>query len=410
MASVGSSSVTRIASLRAVFTAMLRNGPVSRAELARLTGLSKQTTSEIVRVLEDAGWIRLSGCTQGAVGRRATTYELDQNCAFVLGVDLGGTKIHVALANLLGTIVTETTEPTDTRGGRHVVRQVRDSALELARQIGIAPTLIRAGTMGSPGVVQPGTGRVHLAPNIPDFDRFDVVGALSEALGFTIGIENDVNLATLGERQHATRRDVLDMAFIALGTGIGMGIIANGQLVQGSRGGAGEIAYLPLGGDPFDSRGFVLGTLETSVGAGSIVERYRRSGGNSALDVRGIFDRLEAGDAAAEGTIDEVARLLAQTIMVVRAVLDPQIVVLGGSIGARPELVDRVHRLASRFVGEHPSIEVSLFGNRAALIGAVELALRSLHRSLFEPVGPHAGRSPSMHAPALPSPTPGGSP
>jgi hypothetical protein len=96
---------------------MLKNGPVSRTELPRLTRLSKQTTSEIARALEDAGWIRLCGQIQGPVGRRATTYELDESNAFVVGVDLCGTKINVALAGLLGNIIGEATLPTDRRSG-----------------------------------------------------------------------------------------------------------------------------------------------------------------------------------------------------------------------------------------------------------------------------------------------------
>ncbi|MBL8571302.1 MAG: ROK family transcriptional regulator [Phreatobacter sp.] len=370
-----------------MFAAMLEKGAVSRAELSRLTGLSKQTTSEIAKVLEGAGWIRLCGQTQGAVGRRATTYELDERSAYVVGVDLGGTKVNVAVASLLGTIVGEATLATDRRGGLHVVRQIKDVMLDVAAKGGVDPSLIRCGAVGSPGVVQPATGQIHLAPNIPGLDVIDVAGELGRALGFPVVIENDVNVAAVGERQQGERRHVMDMAFIALGTGIGMGIVANGQLIQGSRGGAGEIAYLPIGGDPFDSRGFRLGTLETAIGSAAIVDRFRSLGGE-ADDVRGVFDRLDAGDPAAAMTIDETARIFVHAIMAVRAVLDPEIIVLGGSIGARAELLERVRTLAARFLGSRPAIEKSLLGSRAVLVGAVELAVSSLQRSLFDPFAP----------------------
>src|SRR3712207_5741272 len=99
--------MVRQASLRAVLQAVLKQGPVSRAELARITGLSKQTTSEVVRALEQNGWLRVRGQTQGGIGRSAITYEADATNALVLGVDLGGTKIHAVLANLLGEIASE---------------------------------------------------------------------------------------------------------------------------------------------------------------------------------------------------------------------------------------------------------------------------------------------------------------
>src|SRR5262245_22389645 len=99
-----SAPLTRQITSRAVLRAILENGPMSRAELARVTGLSKQTMSEIVRDLEDEGWLRINGRTQGAIGRSAVTYELEPRKAFVFGVDVGGTKIHAALADLGGSI------------------------------------------------------------------------------------------------------------------------------------------------------------------------------------------------------------------------------------------------------------------------------------------------------------------
>ncbi|MHB2169610.1 ROK family protein [Alsobacter sp. R-9] len=381
MTETPSSSLLRQNSLRAVFEVMLDRGPISRAELARVTGLSKQTASEVVRDLESGGWIRPTGQTHGSVGRSATTFELQENRAFVLGADLGGTKVHVALANLLGAIVGQSTEPTDPRGGEHVVRQIKSMMLEIARTAGVDPSRVRYGAIGSPGVFDPDTGHIDIAPNIPGLDRIDVREALQEALGCPVAVENDVNLAALGERWRGCARDVKSFVFVALGTGVGMGIVADGRLVRGARGAAGEIAYLPLGSDPFDARGYRLGTFESAVGSVSIAERYRAMGGDPALDVRGIFDRIAAGDAAAEATIDEVARLMTQAIMAIKALLDPELVVLGGSIGCRPELVARIQALATRFVGPSPKIAASALGSGSTLMGALEMGLGWLHAS-----------------------------
>lgn len=370
-------------SVRAVVEALMRAGALSRAELARLTGLSKQTASEVVRELETDGWIRKSGQTQGQVGRSATTYEIDVRRGYVLGVDLGGTKVHVALADLAGAIVSEEVQATDRRGGVHVIDQIRAMSARAAAAAGADHGRIHCGAMGSPGVFQPGTGRINIAPNIKGLDEIDVAGALRERLGFDVAVENDVNLAAVGERWRGCCREAGTFAFVALGTGIGMGVMADGRLVRGARGGAGEIAYLPLGGDPFDARGYRLGTLESAIGSVAILDRYHGLGGADAADVRAVFERLNAGDLAARTTVDEVTRLLAQALMAVRAVLDPELIVLGGSIGARPELIEAVRLLLERFMPEPLRVEASPLGSRATIVGAVGTALSALYDTVF---------------------------
>lgn len=368
--------------------AMLRHGPVSRAELSRITGLSKQTTSEVVRVLMADGWARVHGQVQGAVGRSAVTYELRDEVAVVLSIDLGGTKLHVALANLGGTIIGELVERTDRRGGEHLVQQLGAMADRLLQQAGVPPGALHAAAVGSPGVFDPQTGRILFAPNIAGLDQMDVAGALAQRLGCAVQVENDVNLAALGEQWQGCCREARSFAFVALGTGIGMGLVADGRLLRGARGAAGEIAYLPLGGDPFDSRGYRLGTLENAVGSVAILDRYHGLGGPPAADVRAVFDRLEQGDQAAATTLDEIARLLAQACMAVRAIMDPERIVFGGSIGAQAPLLDRVRVLLARHMPDPIVVEVSALGPRAAIMGGVGLAVSRLQERLLGSAAP----------------------
>src|SRR5438874_2675110 len=206
-----SSPVARQQSVRLVVERLLRDRSVSRAEIARSTGLSKQTISEVMRELERDGWVHEDGQIQGTVGRSAVTYALRPDAACVLGID--------------------------------------------------------------------------------------------------IAIENDVNLAAIGEHWRGNSRKARTFAFVALGTGIGMGIFADGHLIRGARGAAGEVAYLPLGGDPYDTRGQRLGTLETAIGSAGIIERYIGLGGAPGSTVRDVLDRLET-DEAARITIDEVGRVV----------------------------------------------------------------------------------------------------
>lgn len=372
----------RLSSVRLVIERLLRDGATSRAEISRATGLSKQTISEVMRTLEREGWVREDGQMQGAVGRTAVTYALRPDAAFVLGIDLGGTKLDVALADLGGTIVAERVEPTDKAGGRAVVAQIGRIADDMIASAGIERTRLRGAVMGSPGIVEPTSGAITIAPNIPGLDRFNVRAALAATLGIDVAIENDVNLAAIGEHWRGSSRGERNFVFVAIGTGIGMGIFCDGQLIRGARGAAGEIAYLPVGGDPFDARGHTLGTLESAIGSAAISDRYAGLGGPAGTPVRAIFDSLPE-DARASLALDETARTIAAALLAVHAVLDPQRVVLGGSIGARIELKERIDVYLARCMPQPVPLVVSALGSRATLIGAIGSAIDGVHHALF---------------------------
>jgi len=382
----------RQATFRSVLEILLRDGPVSRAEIARRTGLSKQTISDVMRDLEQHEWVEEHGLSQGAIGRSALNYCIRARSAFALAVDLGGTKLHVALVDITGQIVSEATEPTDAQGGIQVVRQIGRLTTSLLREAGADRSAVRVGVMGSPGVVNPSTGGITIAPNIPGLDRIDVAAALASELGFPVALENDVNLAAVGEGWRGDNGGARTFAFIAIGTGIGLGLVADGRLIRGAHGAAGEIAYLPVGGDPFDARNFRLGTLESAIHSAAISERYAGHGG-APMTVRDIFAALEAGDEAARATLEEVARIVALAVLSVSSLIDPELVVFGGSIGSRPELLAEIDRALARCMASPTRTAISSLGARATLIGAIGTGLDRLHESLFG-IGPSLGAAP----------------
>jgi predicted NBD/HSP70 family sugar kinase len=390
--------LARQLSVGAVVDWIIHRGPVSRAAVAKATGLSKQTVSEVVRALEVEGWVRPIGRTSGSVGRAATTYEICPDAAFVVGVDLGGTKVHGAIANLACEVVADASEPTDERGGRAVVKQIAALVARLARRAGVGRDRVRLAALGSPGVLDPASGAIRLAPNIPGFDGFDVVGALRDGLGTEVIVENDVNIAAIGEQWLGKAKGKSTFAFLALGTGFGMGVLSDGKLMRGAHGAAGEIAYLPIGGDPFDPATREHGTLEAAVAAAGIVRRYRAAGGETAATVREIFDRMAAGDPVAAATIAETARLIALTALTVATLLDPEMIVLGGSIGSRAELVAKVRELLAGCMPAPVPVEASALGNRAGIVGALAVAINNVHNGLFGP----AGLPKALALPALP--------
>jgi predicted NBD/HSP70 family sugar kinase len=379
-----SSSTARQTTLRTVMRAVWDQGPISRAELARATGLSKQTMSEVVRELEEGAWLRETGRTQGNVGRSAVNYEINARRTLVFGVDLGGTKIRAALANMAGSIVNETVETTDPRGGMHVIDQIARLSTTLAGGAGVDTRTIRVGVVGIPGAFNPRTKRLIMVPNIADFEQLAFEEELGARVGFQIVAGNDVNMAAKGEQWLGEGRSSDSFVFVALGTGIGMGIINERKIVRGARGAAGEVSTLPIGADPYDARTFKSGALESAIGSAAICARYECLGGQPNLSVRDIFDRVVQEDPIAIATIDEVARTLAQSVLAVAAVLDPEKIIFGGSVGARAELVDRVVHHLARCMPDPVDCTISRLGSRAGLFGTIATALERLREILFE--------------------------
>lgn len=348
-----------------------------------MTGLSKQTTSEVIDAFGKQGLVEPIGKTSGNIGRTAVLYELNPDSGYVLGVDLGGTKVTVAIADISSKVLAETTEPTNPRGGAAVLDQIAKLGHGLARDVNTHPSRIRSIVIGTPGVMNSKSGSIALAPNIADLGQMDVVGFLKEKLGSTVVIENDVNLALLGEIWQGCAQNFANVAFIALGTGVGLGHCVDGRLVRGENGAAGEIGYLPIGGDPFRPVALNQGCLEYEAGAAGIMRRYLEAGGHAVEDVLSIFERMASGDTSATKVINATARLMALATATVIATTDPKLIVFGGSIGSRTEFVERVSQELSRILPRTIELSASWLGNRAGVVGALAVALSRLHEDLF---------------------------
>ena len=300
---------------------------------------------------------------------------------YCIGADLGGTKLAAAMADARGRIVAELTEPTDPRGAAHVAEQIAACADKLAQAVGIEVTRARHVMVGIPGAIDPGTGRVSLTPNIAGLEDFDVLGFLRGRFGPDVAIENDVNLAMLGEQALGCASRCRNAAFLALGTGAGLGLLIDDKLFRGAHGAAGEIADLPIGRNPTAPMPSATGTFELEVGSVAIVNRYRRHSGTAAVTVRDIFKLLEQGDPVAASVLDTTARWVALAVVTLQSLLDLELIVFGGSIGVRPELYERVQRVLPALFSRPITIAPSRLGDRAGLIGAVCAATRALRES-----------------------------
>lgn len=289
---------------------------------------------------------------------------------YCFAADLGGTKLAAAIADERGRIVAELTEPTDPRGAAGVAEQLVACADQLARSCGIDAAQIRQVMVGVPGAVDPRTGRISLIPNIAGLDEFDLLGYLRGRFGARVAIENDVNLAMLGEHALGCANRCRNAAFLALGTGAGLGLLIGERLFRGAHGAAGEIADMPIRQDPARQIPSGAGTFELEVGSIAIMDRYRREGGDSAASVRDIFELLARGDDVATRVLDTTARWVAIAVVTLQSLLDLELIVFGGSIGVRPELYERVRELLPSLCARPISIAPSQLGDRAGLVGA----------------------------------------
>ena len=307
---------------------------------------------------------------------------MTRETAYCFAADLGGTKLAAAIADAHGRIVVELTEPTDPRGAAYVAEQIAACADKLAQTAGIDVTQARHVMVGIPGAIDPRTGRVSLTPNIAGLEDFDVLGFLRGRFGADVAIENDVNLAMLGEHALGCAGHCRNAAFLSLGTGAGLGLLIDNKLFRGARGSAGEIADLPIGRNPTSQLPSAGGTFELEVGSLAIVDRYRHQGGTAAATVRDIFELLEQGDAVAASVLDTTAHWVALAVVTLQSLLDLELIVFGGSIGVRPELYERVQRALPALISRPITIAPSRLGDRAGLIGAAWAAGRALRQNL----------------------------
>jgi predicted NBD/HSP70 family sugar kinase len=387
---------------QAVLEAIFRKGPITRPEIAAATKLSKPTVSAAVGRLEREGLVRASGRRGGQRGRKPLAYVVSPRAGFVVGGDIGGSNVRVAAADLFGEPICDLRRPTTKEGSRAVGVQVLEMVSEVVDQASAAHGRPLALGISSPGIVDPATGRVtSLAYNVAPEGAFDPLEVIRDRFEGPVLVENNVNLAAVGEKWFGLARGVSMMVFIAVGAGIGMGIIIDDELVRGAHAAAGEIGYLPLVGDPFDPRHRLHGGLEDEIGATGVVAAFAERRGpadpelSTALEV---FELAQAGNAAARAVVDHVAARLGTAIATVCAILDPDLVVLGGGIGASPLLLRPVRAAAAALVPITARIETSLLGERAALQGAVAVALNAARTILLSGGGP-AGRRGGPAAP-----------
>ncbi len=361
----------------------IRTGaPISRAEISRRAGISKPTVSLALESLLGAGLVREALQDPEGPSYGAVFFEPVPDAAFVVGLDLGARFLRGAVCDLAGEIrVRQDVElrGADADGALAAIVALRDSLVAAAD---LAGERIDGVVLGVPGVVENATGTLRLTtPNIPGLEGRPFGDELRERLGVPVRLENDVNLAAVGEQWVGVARGVQDFAFLSVGTGTGMGLVLDGDLHRGHNGAAGEIDWALAGAEEeLDPSAEGVEALAVRLGSDGSYETSLAP----PYDARAIFASARGGDALARAVVDGIGRRIAAHVAPVASVADVALVVLGGGIGANGDLLlQPVRGLLEGWMPYPPRVEISSLGEAAVLMGALAVGLRAALDNVF---------------------------
>lgn len=369
----------RSANERLLLDRLRHAGAASRAQLARETGLSKPTVSSALASLEAAGLVHEVGTHAPERGRVAVLYAPDPAAGHALGVDIGRSWLRIALADLDGTVVARSDVRNPARGADALADLVVGTARQVVANSGVDPAEVVHGVVGTPGVYDEKQRRVRYAMHLPGWGRAGLLDRLREELGIPLEVHNDANLAALGEYTYGVGAGSRLFAYILIGTGLGMGVVSEGRLFTGAHGLAGEIGFLPWPGRQKPER------LEDAVSGVAVVEAARHFGMRGQLTAKAVFDAARQGNTAAVQAVGLEGERIAHTVAAAAAVLDPDLVVLGGGVGHSVDLLLRPVREHLRTLTPlRPKLAPSRLGEDAVLLGAVATALGTAREMVFE--------------------------
>jgi glucokinase len=323
---------------------------------------------------------------------------------WVAAVDMGASNLRFARADVRGRIESVAAERLRPEGGPEgVIAQIAAGVEALATLKKTGRRRIRppaAIAVGVPSAVDPKTGRVSLANNLPGWRDIDLRGAIKGHFDVPVVVDNDANMAALGERWRGAARRAANFVFVALGTGIGAGIVVNGRLCHGRTGNAGELYRLNVDWRRWDQTFPDTGYFEFQVAGLGIAAAGRRAlGGRKRRSARGlvadrdaqfVFEAFRAGDSRARAVLDRAFTILGVGITDLVSVLDPDLIVLGGglTLGAPELMLETVRRVLNRIHPDiAPSVRLSTLGDRAQLYGAISAALETTalaHESVLD--------------------------
>jgi predicted NBD/HSP70 family sugar kinase len=375
----GSAKLLRAMNESAALGLLLDGSTLTRNDLRELTGLSKPTTSEVLRRLTEAGLAVVTGHTSGGPGPNAEIYAANPDAAYAMAVSVRETAgrprpaLAVAVSDLTGTIRGRAELAVDL-ASTSVEAAIRDAVTLQCAEAGVPVDRLRRVQLAVPGAYNRRADRVHHV-HVPGLDRPGLAGDLRAALGVPVCVDNDVNLAAVAERRRGVAGTADSFVLLWFGVGLGLAIDLGGTLLRGASGGAGEIGYVPQGPTPSPHPGPNLHDL---VGGQAVLALARGYG--IEADTPG-----EAVARADPAMLAELAGRIAVGLAVVVAVLDPALVVLAGEVGQAGGIALRDAVEAASGTAGSPDTRIAVTGiaDDAVLLGALDAALADVREELI---------------------------
>jgi predicted NBD/HSP70 family sugar kinase len=374
---------------RAALELLLATGPMTRGQIGDLTGLSKVTASQTLARLEERGLVEVVGAQAGGRGPNAALYSVIPSSAYVAGLEVGPELVSAAVADIHGRTVAEVTF--DPNGHDDLVPVVHGAIMKACRSARVGLGKLRGVVIGTPGVVDPRSGDVRYAFDLPGWHEGSHE-ALAGELKREVTIENDVNLAAIAERADGAAKGLDDFVLLWASRGLGLAVMLGGKLHRGRSGSAGEIGYLAVPGVPLpeDIRTApgrlpsLAGGLQSLVSAEAVTELAQGHGFEAASAGECVQLAVAAGPRG-EPMLDELAHRLALGVAAVCVILDPGLVVLGGEVGhaGGHALTSRVEEAVARICPVRPQVATSTVEGNQVLRGAVLAALNEAREELF---------------------------
>jgi predicted NBD/HSP70 family sugar kinase len=376
---------------RAALELLIDEGPLTRAQIGERTGLSKVTASQLLSRLEERGLVEVVGEQAGGRGPNAALYAVVPAAAYVAGLEVGPSGVTAGIADITGRIIAQVTvDPTNSDDPVALVHAAVTKACRSAR---VALSRLSAFVIGTPGVVDPRTGDVQFAFDLPTWHE-GVLEGLRTDLRRPVVIENDVNLVAVAERAYGAARDAEDFALMWVDRGVGLAVVLGGKIHRGISGGAGEIGYLPVPGVPLPEgvtesmawgKPALAGGFGSLVGADAVLALARTHGLTGPGSATECVVAAAADEERGGAFLDELAMRISYGVASVNIVLDPGLVVISGEMGRAGgvALAVRVERAVARICPTRPRIALTQVDGNPVLRGALHLALEQAREEVF---------------------------
>jgi predicted NBD/HSP70 family sugar kinase len=371
----------------------------SVSALARDTGLSRQAVTRSLAVLEGAGLVEISGPerTAGTQGRPAHVVRFRAEAGHVVGVDVRPGRARVVVADLAGDVLAETAGGLARSGPAELASSLQAVVAQALADAGVAASEVWHVSAAAPGIVAPVSGHVTLSPSMPEIVGDAIPAGIRAAVGAPLYVDNDVKLATTGERWRGTPHAEDSLVFVDWGERIGAGIVLRGELYRGASNDAGDLGYLDLvvpsaGRDGQDGGDADLGPFERWVGTRELLRLARAAAGRTGADgasdpltLQEVAAAARAGEPWALDAVRTVSTRFAKGVAAVRSLLDPEVVVIAGDIAQLgPLLLDALAEALSTEKLNQPRLEISALGADAVIHGAIRHSLSWVERERLQ--------------------------